>query len=60
MRWTGGVARGVLSVSDGETPESDAARRSGRPPGQVSENALASPVGQRYLAAKRSRPEGDV
>jgi OmpA-OmpF porin, OOP family len=33
---------------------------SGRPPGQVSENALASPVGQRYLAAKRSRPEGDV
>ena len=26
----------------------------------MSENALASPVGQRYLAAKRSRPEGDV
>jgi OOP family OmpA-OmpF porin len=33
---------------------------SGRPPGQVSENALYEPVGQRYLAAKRSRPEGDV
>ena len=33
---------------------------SGRAPGQVSEDALNSPVGQRYLAAKRSRPEGDV
>jgi len=32
----------------------------GRPAGQVSEFALSSPVNQRYLAAKRSRPEGDV
>ena len=33
---------------------------SGRAPGQISELALDSPVGQRYLAMKRSRPEGDV
>jgi len=33
---------------------------SGGPAGQVSEYALSSPVNQRYLAAKRSRPEGDV
>jgi OmpA-OmpF porin, OOP family len=33
---------------------------SGTPAGQVSEYALSSPVNQRYLAAKRSRPEGDV
>ena len=32
----------------------------GRPKGRVSEYALASPVNQRYLAAKRARPEGDV
>jgi outer membrane protein OmpA-like peptidoglycan-associated protein len=32
----------------------------GVPAGQVSEYALSSPVNQRYLAAKRSRPEGDV
>jgi OOP family OmpA-OmpF porin len=35
-------------------------RGSGRPEGQVSEYALDSPINQRYLAAKRSRPEGDV
>ena len=35
-------------------------RNSGRPEGQVSEYALDSPINQRYLAAKRSRPEGDV
>lgn len=35
-------------------------RGSGRPEGQISEYALGSPVDQRYLAAKRSRPEGDV
>ena len=35
-------------------------RGSGTPAGQVSEYALSSPVNQRYLAAKRSRPEGDV
>ena len=35
-------------------------RGSGRPEGQVSEYALGSPINQRYLAAKRSRPEGDV
>jgi hypothetical protein len=33
---------------------------SGGPAGQVSEYVLSSPVNQRYLAAKRSRPEGDV
>ena len=33
---------------------------SGIPAGQVSEYALSSPINQRYLAAKRSRPEGDV
>lgn len=32
----------------------------GRPPGQISEYALGSPINQRYLAAKRARPEGDV
>jgi outer membrane protein OmpA-like peptidoglycan-associated protein len=32
----------------------------GTPAGQVSEYALSTPVNQRYLAAKRSRPEGDV
>ena len=35
-------------------------RGSGRPEGQVSEYALDSPINQRYLSAKRSRPEGDV
>ena len=35
-------------------------RGAGRPEGQVSEYALSSPVNQRYLAAKRARPEGDV
>jgi outer membrane protein OmpA-like peptidoglycan-associated protein len=35
-------------------------RGTGRPEGQVSEYALSSPINQRYLAAKRSRPEGDV
>ena len=35
-------------------------RGTGMPAGQVSEYALSSPVNQRYLAAKRSRPEGDV
>ena len=35
-------------------------RGSGRPEGQVSEYALGSPINQRYLLAKRSRPEGDV
>jgi OmpA-OmpF porin, OOP family len=35
-------------------------RGSGRPDGQISEYALDAPVNQRYLAAKRSRPEGDV
>jgi OOP family OmpA-OmpF porin len=35
-------------------------RGSGRPEGQVSEYALGSPIDQRYLAAKRARPEGDV
>ena len=30
------------------------------PAGQISEYALSSAVNQRYLAAKRSRPEGDV
>jgi len=33
---------------------------SGGPAGQVSEYVLSSPANQRYLAAKRSRPEGDV
>jgi OmpA-OmpF porin, OOP family len=33
---------------------------SGRPDGQVSEYALSTPINQRYLAMKRSRPEGDV
>ena len=33
---------------------------SGRQDGQVSEYALDMPVNQRYLAMKRSRPEGDV
>ena len=32
----------------------------GRQTGQVSEYAFSSPVNQRYLAMKRSRPEGDV
>ena len=32
----------------------------GRQVGQVSEYAFSSPVNQRYLAMKRSRPEGDV
>ena len=32
----------------------------GRQAGQVSEYAFSSPVNQRYLAMKRSRPEGDV
>ena len=35
-------------------------RGTGMPAGQVSEYALSEPVKQRYLAAKRSRPEGDV
>jgi OmpA-OmpF porin, OOP family len=35
-------------------------RGSGRPEGQISEYALSSPINQRYLVAKRSRPEGDV
>ena len=35
-------------------------RGTGMPAGQISEYALSSPVNQRYLAAKRSRPEGDV
>jgi outer membrane protein OmpA-like peptidoglycan-associated protein len=35
-------------------------RGSGRVEGQISEYALSSPINQRYLAAKRSRPEGDV
>ena len=35
-------------------------RGSGRPEGQISEYALSSPVNQRYLVAKRQRPEGDV
>ena len=35
-------------------------RPGGRPVGQISEYALASPVNQRYLAMKRSKPEGDV
>lgn len=35
-------------------------RGSGRPEGQISEYALSSPVNQRYLAAKHSRPDGDV
>ncbi|MGH9315058.1 MAG: DUF4892 domain-containing protein [Vicinamibacterales bacterium] len=32
----------------------------GRVPGQISEYALSSPINQRYLVAKRARPEGDV
>jgi OOP family OmpA-OmpF porin len=36
------------------------ARGAGGPEGQISQYALASPVDQRYLAAKRARPEGDV
>jgi OmpA-OmpF porin, OOP family len=32
----------------------------GGPQGQISEYALSSPINQRYLVAKRSRPEGDV
>ena len=32
----------------------------GRQTGQVSEYALSEPINQRYLAAKRARPEGDV
>jgi OOP family OmpA-OmpF porin len=35
-------------------------RGTGRPEGQISEYALGSPINQRYLAAKRSKPEGDV
>ena len=35
-------------------------RGTGGPEGQISEYALSSPINQRYLAAKRSRPEGDV
>lgn len=35
-------------------------RGSGRPEGQISEYALGTPVDQRYLAAKRARPEGDT
>ena len=33
---------------------------SGKPPGQISEYALSNPLEQRYLVAKRTRPEGDV
>jgi OmpA-OmpF porin, OOP family len=35
-------------------------RGSGRPEGQISEYALGSPINQRYLAARRSKPDGDV
>ena len=35
-------------------------RGTGRPEGQISEYALGSPIDQRYVAARRPGPEGDV
>ena len=50
----------VLPVSARQALSQTPPRGTGMPAGQVSEYALSSPVNQRYLAAKRSRPEGDV
>jgi OmpA-OmpF porin, OOP family len=55
----GGLAEHYLYPLDkrlSQTPP----RGTGRPEGQISEYALGSPINQRYVAAKRSRPEGDV
>ena len=54
--WLGTFYLYTLEKRLSQTPP----RGTGRPEGQVSEYALDSPVNQRYLAAKRSRPEGDV
>jgi OOP family OmpA-OmpF porin len=55
----GSLARDYLYTSEKELSQTPPPG-TGRPVGQISEYALSTPINQRYLAAKRARPEGDA